>query len=110
MFWDYLWMPFEVKLVFNGKLHKQVNGVKSNAFLIYYEKNCWQNCPSDFKSCYYCFDDGIYALFASPEHLEAFYNFLNGLPANMSFAIEIEKQNSESCLDTQINGEDKKKL
>ena len=51
--------------VFNGKLFKQVDGVAmgsplgptlANAFLVLFEKNWRQNCPSDFK----------------PKHLESF--------------------------------------
>ena len=45
--------------------------------------------------------------FISPEHLEAFKNCLNGRHANMSFAIENEKQSRMSFLDVQVIREDK---
>ena len=51
--------------------------------------------------------DGIFVLFTSPQHLEAFENFLNGRHANMSFTIDSEKQNRMSFLDVQIIREDK---
>ena len=46
----------------------------ANAFLVYFEKNWLQNCPSDLKPHYYhrLFVDDIFVLFISPEHLEAF--------------------------------------
>ena len=50
-----------------------------NAFLVHFEKNSLQNCPSDFKPLY-CrrYVDDVFVLFTSPKHLEAFHNFLNG--------------------------------
>ena len=48
--------------IFNGNLYKQVDGVVmgsplgptlANAFLVHFEKNWLQNCPSDFKPYYY---------------------------------------------------------
>ena len=50
----------------------------AHAFLAYFEKSWQQNCPSDFKPHYYRRYVDIFALFASPEHLEAFRNSLNG--------------------------------
>ena len=79
----------------------------ANGCLIYFEKNWPQNCPSDFKPSYYRQYVDIFVLFTSPEHLEAFRNFLNGRQANMSFTIEHEKQNRISFLDVQIIREDK---
>ena len=79
----------------------------ANAFLVYFEKNWLQNCPSDFKPHYYRrYVDGIFVLFTSPKHLEAFQNFLNGRHANMPFTVQFEKQNRESFLDVQIIRED----
>ena len=66
----------------------------ANTFLVYFERNWLQTCPSDFKPHYYRrYADDIFALFTSPEHLEAFRNFLNGRYANILFTIENEKQN-----------------
>ena len=79
-----------------------------NAFLVHFEKNWLQNCPSDFKPYYYRrYVDDIFVLFTSPQHLEAFRNFLNGRHENMSFTIESEKQNRMFFLDVQIICEDK---
>ena len=63
-----------------------------NAFLVYFEKNWSQNCPSDLKPYYYQQFVDIFLLFTPPKHLEAFQNFLNGWQANMSITIEREKQ------------------
>ena len=86
----------ESYLIFNGKLYKQV------------EKNCLQNCPSDFKPHYYQqYVDDIFVLFTLPKQFEAFSNFLNGRHTNMSFTIELEKQNKMSFLVIEIICEDK---
>ena len=78
-----------------------------NAFLVYFEKNWSQNCPSDLKPYYYRQFVDIFLLFTPPKHLEAFQNFLNGQQANMSITIENEKQNRLSFLDVQVIPEDK---
>ena len=71
----------ESYFIFNGKLYKQAHGVSmgsplgltlANVFLVYFEKNWLQNCPSNFKPHY------LSILLISPEDLEAFQNFLNG--------------------------------
>ena len=97
----------ESYFIFNRKLYKQVDGVAmssplgptlANAFLVHFEKNWLQNCPSDFKPYYYRrYVDDIFVLFTSPQYLEAFQNFLNGRHANISFKIESEKQNIVHC-------------
>ena len=78
-----------------------------NTFLVYFEKNWSQNCPSDLKPYYYRQFVNIFLLFTPPKHLEAFRNFLNGRQANMSITIEREKQNRLSFLDVQVIPEDK---
>ena len=97
--------------------YKQVSGVAigfplgptlANAFLVHFEKNWLQNCPSDLKHHYYRrYVNDIFALFISPKHLEAFHNLLNSGHANMSMTIEREKQNWMSFLDIAIISEDK---
>ena len=86
---------------FNGKLYKQTNRVAMGShlgpkladnFLVYFEKKWLWNCPSGFKPPNYrMYVDDIFVLFTSPEHLEAFLNFLNVRHANMSFTIETQK-------------------
>ena len=60
----------ESYFIFNGKLYEKVNGVAmgsplvptiANAFLVHFEKNWLQNCPSDFKCCVHY----IYYIFSS---------------------------------------------
>ena len=88
----------ESYFIFNGKLYKQVDGVAmgsplgptlANTLLVHFEKDWLQNCPSDIKP-YYCrrYVDFVFVLFTSPQHLEAFRNFLNGRHANIPFTIE----------------------
>ena len=102
----------ESYFIFNGKLCKHVNGVAmgfplsptlTNSFLVCFEKNWLQNCPSNFKPHYYRrYVDDIFALLISHEHLEIIQNFEKGWHANMSFTIENEKQNRMFFLDVQI--------
>ena len=87
----------------NGKLYKQIHEVSMvsplgltlvDAFTAHFKKIWLQNCPSDIKPYYYRRHvDDIFILFTSPQHLEAFRNFLNGRDANMFFTIESEEQN-----------------
>ena len=66
----------ESHFIFNGKLYKQVDVVAMGsplsptlaiAFLVHFEKNWLQNCPSDFKTYYYRrYVDVIY--FYLPQH------------------------------------------
>ena len=74
----------------------------ANAFLVHFEKNWLQSCPSDFKRHYYWRYVDIFVSFISPKHMEAFRNFLYGWHGDMLFTIEHEKQNRMSFLDVQI--------
>ena len=59
-----------------------------DSFFVYFEENWLQNYPSDFKPRYCGWYFGnMLVLFTSPEHLGAFWNFLKGRHANMSFKI-----------------------
>ena len=90
-------------------LYNKVDGVAmnlplchtlTNAFLVHFEKNWLQNCPSGFKPHYYRWYVGnMLVLLISSKHLEAFQNFLNGWHTNVSFAIESKKQSRKSFLD-----------
>ena len=107
----------ETYFLFKWKLYKQADGVAmgstlgltlANAFLVHFEKNWLQNCPSDLKLYYYQqYVHDIFLLFTPPKHLEAFRNFLNGRQAIMSTTIKSEKQNRLSFLDVQVIPEDK---
>ena len=48
-----------------------------NAFLVYFEKNWLQNCPTDSQT-HYCwwYVDAIFALFTYLEHLPKFSKWL----------------------------------
>ena len=64
-------------LIFNGQLYKQVDEVAmgsplgptlANVFLVHFEKNWLQNCPSDFKPhSYRRYVNDIFVLFISPK-------------------------------------------
>ena len=107
----------ESYFIFKGQLQEQVDGFATgsplvptldNVFLVYFEKNVLQNCPSDFKPHYYRrYVNDIFVLFTSPKHIESFGNSPNGRHANMSFAIEREKQSRMSFPDIAIIREDK---
>ena len=65
----------------------------ANAFLVHFEKNWLQNCPSDLKLYYYQrYVHDIFLLFTPPKHLEAFRNFLNGRQANMSIKLKVKSK------------------
>ena len=52
--------------------------ILANAFLVHFENNLIQICPSDFKPYYYKqYVDDIFVSFTSPQHLEAFQNVPN---------------------------------
>ena len=55
----------------------------ANVFLVHFEKNWLQNCPSDFKPHYY-------------------RRYVDGRHANMPFTVQCEKQSRVSFLDVQI--------
>ena len=58
----------------------------ANVFLVLFEMNWLQICPSDFKPYYYWrYVHDKFLLFTSPEDLEAFRDFLNVRLANISF-------------------------
>ena len=68
-----------------------------------------QSCPPDLKLHHYRrYVGDFFVLITSPEHLEAFRNFLNGQHAYMSYTIVNEKQNRMSFLVVQIIHEDEK--
>ena len=79
---EFLSLATKESYFINGQLYKQVNGVAmgsplgptlANAFLVYFEKTCLQNCPSDFKPHYYQqYVDDIFILFTLTKRLEAF--------------------------------------
>ena len=71
----------------NGKLYKQVDGVAigsplgpilADAFFVDFGKSWLQNWLSEFNPySYRWYIDDIFVLYTTPEHLEAFRNFLN---------------------------------
>ena len=75
----------------------------SNAFLFYREKSWLEHCPLEYRPLYYRkYDDDIFVLFNSTEHLKCFHSYLNYRNPNISFAIENRKENRMSFLDFNI--------
>ena len=103
---------FESFFVFDGKYHKECDGVAmgsplgptlANAFLCHYEKLWLQNCPVDFKPIIYKkYVDDIFVLFLSKDHLLQFKNYMNSKHINISFTTEVECNDSISFLDVKI--------
>ena len=101
----------ESSLIFDNKLHKQIDQVAmgsplgptlANAFLCHYEKNCLNECPSQFKPVVYRrYVDDIFVLFKSKEHLKLFVNCMNS-KHNIIFTFETEDSNNFSFLDVKI--------
>ena len=95
----------ESYVIFNGQCYKLVDGIAMdsplgltlvNVSLVYFQKNCLKNCPSDFKTHYYWrYVDNIFVLFTSPKHLEAFRNFLNCRHVN--FYLQLKVKSKTEC-------------
>ena len=86
----------ESHFIFNDVLHKQKDGVAmgsplgptiANVFLSFYEFECLEQCPKEFKPDFYRkYVDNIFLLFESAEHLSKFRVYLNTCHPNMSFS------------------------
>ena len=75
----------------------------ANVFLSYHDKNWLNYCPQRFKPVFYQrYVDDIFMLFKSNDHLNYFQDFLNSRHINMSFSMEIEKENKLSFLEIAI--------
>ena len=106
----------ESYFIFNGKFNKQVRSMDmgsplsltlTNSVLLYFEKNCSQNSPSDFKPSYYQWDvDGT--LFHLPhENIWKLSKVSKWSTCHHPFTSEIKKRNRKSSLDVLIICEDK---
>ena len=81
----------------------------ANAFLVYHGKNWLKHSPLEYRPLYYRrYDDDIFVLFNSAEHLKRFHSYLNPCHLNMSFIIENEKDNRMPFLDVNIIREKEK--
>ena len=75
----------------------------ANAFLVYHGKNWLKHSPLEYRPLYYRrYDDDIFVLFNSAEHLKRFHSYLNSRHLNISFTIENEKDNIMSFFDVNI--------
>ena len=87
--------------VFWGTLHKQIDGVAmgspldpvlANAFLVYQEKYWLERCPLKYRLFYYwSYNDYVFILFNSLEHLKRFQSYLISRHANKYFTTENKK-------------------
>ena len=66
----------------------------ANALLVYHRKNWLERCQLEYGPFYYQrYNDDIFVLLNSPEHLKRFYSYLNSCHVNISFTIANEKDN-----------------
>ena len=94
-----MWEKSKKKLAMGSPLGPSL----ANAFLSYHEKNWLNNCPQGFKPVFYRrYVDDIFILFKSNDPLKHFHDFLNSYHINMSFSMEIEKENKLPFLDVEI--------
>ena len=71
--------------IFDGTLYKEINGVTTGSpacptlasvFLAYYEKSWVESCRLEYRPFYYQrYNDDIFVLFNSPEHLKSFQSY-----------------------------------
>ena len=75
----------------------QLGPTLANPFLVHFEENWLQNCPSDFKPHYYrWYVDYMFVLFTSAKNLEAIRNFLNGVM--LICRIQLNVKSKTECL------------
>ena len=75
----------------------------ANSFLCFYEKKWLRECPKSYRPIYYKrYVDDIFVLFENLDKAEKFKNFLNKKHKNMSFTLEVEKDNKLSFLDIDV--------
>jgi len=80
----------------------------ANAFLCFYEKKWLNSCPKSYRPIYYKrYVDDIFVLFDNLDKAEKFKNYLNKKHKNMSFTLEIEKDDKLSFLDVDVIRGDK---
>ena len=98
--------------LFNNNFYIQKDGVAmgnplgptlANSFLCFYEKKWLKDCPKSIRPIYYKrYVDDIFVLFENLEQAKKFKDYLNERHKNMSFTLEIEKDNKLSFLDIDI--------
>jgi len=98
--------------LFNNNFYIQKDGVAmgnplgptlANAFLCFYEKKWLKDCPKSCRPIYYKrYVDDIFVLFENMNKAEKFKTFLNKKHKNMSFTLEVEKDNKLSFLDIDV--------
>ena len=102
----------ESYFIFNEVLYKQNDGVAmgsplgltlASAFLCFYERKWFEECPSEFKPVFYRYVVDIFVLLKSTSHLKKFRNYFNTCHPNMSFSFEKEKNGKISFLDVEIS-------
>ena len=113
-------LSFAVKnchFFFNGVMFEQTDDVAissplgpifADIFLSWHERSWLSDCITHFKPVYYrrCVDD-CFLLFASPDHIAPFLNYLNSQHPNINFTQETKVNNCLPFLDiliTRANG------
>ena len=79
----------------------------ANAFLSYHESKWLEHCPVEFKPLMYRrYVDDTFLIFASPDHVNPFLNYLNSQHQNIEFTHETERDNKLNFLDVMVQKTD----
>ena len=99
----------DVLFIYNDKLFKQTNGVAmgsplgpflANIFLCQYETKWLNDCPLEFKPCFYRrYIDDTFLLFKSASHIPKFLHYLNSKHSSIKFTCDVETNSKLNFLD-----------
>ena len=68
--------------------------ILANAFMCYYERKWLDECPTEYKTLFYRrYVDDTFLLFANPDHIPLFKQYLNSKHPNINFTSESEEDN-----------------
>ena len=98
--------------IFNGKLHKQCDGLGmglplaptfANIFMCNLERKYIETCPEDFSPLFYRrYVDDTFVAFRDKNHASLFLDFVNQQHPNISFTMECETDNKLAFLDALV--------
>ena len=102
----------ENHFIFDGEHYVQHEGFAmgsplsapmANIFLCYHEKKWLSECPIEYKPLFYRrYVDDTFMIFKEKEHIDEFFNYMNGKHGNIKFTKENESEGKLSFLDTMV--------
>ena len=101
----------ETNFLFNRKCYDQVDGVAmgsplapilANIFMRHFEENALRHYNGTQPILYRRYVDDSFIVFKLKTHVQPFFQYLNGLHANIKFTKDEESENSLSFLDIKI--------